>query len=211
MMSDYLHYLGYLASVFLVLALVVGNDLKFRWFNTMGNICFIIYAILLGSFPVLLTNSILLTLNVYYLIRIYTRSEVFDMLEFKGDEKLAQKFISFYLSDIEKYFPGFDPASISGKFNFVVTRNVNIANMFSADLTGNGDASVLLNYTVEKYRDYKVGRYIFEQEKKHLIDRGVKRIVYRIPVHPKHRRFLEVMGFTQGESNGLPILYKNLM
>jgi hypothetical protein len=210
-MVNYLPYLGYLASVFLVIALAVNNDLKFRWFNTMGNICFIIYAILLSSFPVLLTNSILLILNIYSLIRIYNRSELFDKLEFNGDEKLAHKFIEFYRTDIKNYFPAFRENSIMGNLNFVVTRNVNIANMFSADLSADGDAYVQLNYTVEKYRDYKVGRYIFEEEKKYLLDKGVRRIIYDIPVNKDHSRFLQVMGFSSEVINNRTFFTKSLV
>jgi len=37
--------------------------------------------------------------------------------------------------------------------------------MFSAHVSATGDAIVALNYTLQKYRDYKVGTYIFEKEK----------------------------------------------
>ena len=108
MLQQITPYFGYLASLCLIIALLVNNDLKFRWFNTLGNIFFITYAIVLNAFPVLLTNLILLGINVYYLIKVYRRQENFDMLEFKGEEKLAQKFLEFYQTDIAAYFPGFN-------------------------------------------------------------------------------------------------------
>ncbi len=99
-------YFGYLASLCLILALVINNDLKFRWFNTIGNLAFIIYAILLAAIPVMITNLILLGINLFYLVKIYRKKENFDLLEFNGDEKLAQKFMEFYKKDIAIYFPG---------------------------------------------------------------------------------------------------------
>jgi len=195
MLQQITPYFGYLASLCLIIALLVSNDLKFRWFNTLGNVFFIAYAVILSAFPVLLTNLILLGINVYYLIKVYRRQENFDMLEFNGDEKLAQKFLQFYQKDIAAYFPEFDKAAMQQNLNFVITRDLVIANMFSATLAANGDAVVVLNYTLQKYRDYKVGTYIFEKERDHLIEKGIKRIVYTKVVNKNHRQFLSVMGF----------------
>ena len=203
-------YLGYLASLCLVIALLVSNDLKFRWFNTLGNVFFIIYAIILVAFPVLLTNLILLCINAYYLVKVYTKKEKFDMLEFRGDEQLAQKFLSFYKKDIAVYFPSFNPGEISGNLNFVVTRDLVIANMFSASVSKDGDATVLLNYTIQKYRDYKVGTFIFEKERHYLIEKGIKRIVYTTVHNKKHKDFLKVMGFEPETVNGNECMIKRL-
>lgn len=200
---------GYLASLCLIIALLVSNDLKFRYFNTAGNIFFITYAIILQAYPVLLTNLILLVINLVYLIKVYQRKEVFDLLEFKGDEKLARQFLQFYKKDINSYFPQFDPAMMQGNINFVITRDLVIANMFSAKIE-NGDAEVVLNYTVLKYRDYKVGTYLFEKEKDFLHAKGINRIVYTHVDNKNHGRFLKVMGFTPAVINDKNCLIKNL-
>jgi hypothetical protein len=197
---------GYLASLLLIIALLVSNDLKFRWFNTLGNIVFISYAIVIAAIPVLLTNSILLCINLYHLIKIYRKQENFDLLEFKGDEKLVFKFLEFYGNDINAYFPEFDAGKLIGNLNFVVIRDLVIANIFSAKVDDNGDANILINYTTEKYRDYKVGTYIFEKEKDFLISRGVKRIVYKEVFNRQHSQFLKIMGFI----NEGVLVFKNL-
>ena len=202
---------GYLASLLLIIALLVSNDLKFRWFNTAGNIIFIIYAIIIAAFPVLLTNCILLAINMVYLIKVYSRQENFELIEFKGEEKLVNKFLHFYSKDINVYFPGFNASAIgSANLNFVVLRDLVIANMFSAKLMDDGDAEVDINYTLKKYRDYKVGRFIFEKEKQFLITRGVKRIVYRREINKNHKRFLKVMGFVEKPINGSDCFVKLL-
>jgi len=190
-------YFGYLASLFLILALVVNNDLKFRWYNTFGNIAFIIYAILLLAIPVLLTNVILIFINIYYLYKIYNKKENFDLMEFKGEEKLAQKFMEYYQKDMAGYFPHFDKNHLQHNLNFVITRDLVIANMFSAAVSSNGDASVELNYTLQKFRDFKIGSFIFEKEREYLISKGIKRIVYHQVTNKSHLSFLKVMGFTK--------------
>ena len=202
-------YFGYLASLFLVMALVVNTELKFRWFSASGNIAFIAYSIMILAFPVLITNLILLGINIYYLKKIHSRKEYFDLIEFKGEEQLAQRFLDFYKKDISLYFPQFSPDQVKGKLNFVVLRDLVIANMFSVEVDANGDGYVILNYTPEKYRDYKVGRFIFEREKQYLLSKGIKRIIYRFEPYKKHRRFLEVMGFIPGNA-GDEIFVKSL-
>lgn len=196
-------YFGYLASLFLVLALIVNTELKFRWFSASGNVAFITYAVMILAFPVLITNVILLVINIYYLRKIYSRKEYFDLIEFKGEEQLALRFLEFYRKDITLYFPQFSAEQLHGRLNFVVLRNLVIANMFSVELDTNGDAYVILNYTPEKYRDYKVGKFIFEREKQYLLSKGIRRVIYRIEPYKKHRQFLEAMGFirdTAGEN-----------
>jgi hypothetical protein len=197
MLQQIIPYFGYLASLCLIIALLVNNDLKFRWFNTAGNVFFIVYAIVLSAFPVLITNLILLCINAWYLFKVYRRQENFDLLEFKGDEKLAQKFLSFYQKDIAGYFPNFHPGNMQDCLNFVVIRDLVIANMFSAEIKANGDAFVQLNYTLLKYRDYKVGTFIFEKERTYLLSKGIKRIVYTNVYNKNHERFLTVMGFSK--------------
>ncbi len=188
-------YFGYFASLCLIVALLVKSDLKFRWFNTMGNISFIVYAILLLALPVLLTNIILLCINIYALVKIYGKQESFDMIEFDADEKLAAKFITFYQQDIAAYFPRFATEQLQDQLNFIVTRDLVIANIFSAALQQNGDAIVQLNYTTPKFRDFKVGSYIFEKEREYLLAKGINRIVYQQVQHKGHLKFLEVSGF----------------
>ncbi|RYY51109.1 MAG: hypothetical protein EOO06_01460 [Chitinophagaceae bacterium] len=196
MLLQFAPYFGYLASVCLIIALIVNNDLKFRWFNSFGNVCFITYAILLNTIPVLITNAILLGINVYYLVKIYGRKENFDLLEFTATEKLPLKFLDFHQADIANYFPNFTIGELAGKLNFTVTRDLVIANIFSATITDQGDAIVALNYTVPKFRDFKVGTFIFEKEKNFLLSKKVKRIVYQSVENPGHLEFLKVNGFT---------------
>lgn len=201
---------GYLASLMLILALIVNNDLKFRWYNLVGNIAFIVYGVILMAVPVLITNGILLFINIYYLQKVYRQKENFDLIEFLGEEKLAVKFLRFYADDIRAYFPAFEQQQLKNQLNFVVLRDLVIANMFSAHITPDGDAQVQLNYTVPRYRDYKIGRYLFEQEKQFLINKGIRRIVYTRVDNKHHRQFLQVMGFHEEQIDGMVCMTKHL-
>ena len=187
--------IGYLASILLAISLLVANNLKFRWLNTWGCICFIVYGIMIHAFPIILTNAFLFLINLFYLIKILNAKEDFDLIEFKCGEKLLYKFLSFYKEDISKYFPAYVHEENSNNLQFVVIRDLVIANIFVARLDNKGGAIVGLNYTVPKYRDYKVGEFIFNNEQKYLISKGVHSIIYTAVPNKQHERFLKVMGF----------------
>lgn len=189
---------GYLASLLLALSLLVNNDLRFRWLNTGGCIAFIVYGILIHAFPIILTNSILLLINLYSLLKIYKQKELFDLVEFEAGNPLAQKFFAFYADDLHSYFPEFD-ANQTGTLRFMVLRNMAIANVFIAHVK-EGTAEVLLNYTVPKYRDFKVGSFIFEKNKNVLLSKGVKKVQYKKVANKKHEHFLQVTGFATSDS-----------
>jgi Bacterial inner membrane protein len=189
--------IGYLASAFLACSLLVNSTLKFRWLSTAGQICFITYGIIIGAWPVIIANTVLLCINIYQLYKLYQYKEQFTLTVINETNNIVQQFIQFYKSDIESYFPNFNFTSSHQKICFVILRDLSIANLFVAKLTTNGDALVEINYTVSKYRDFKVGKFIFEAEKEFLLANGVTRIVYDNVFNKQHATFLKVMGFTQ--------------
>lgn len=211
MLQQFAPYFGYLASLLLALGLLVNNDLKFRWLNTGGNIAFIFYGVVLGAIPIILTNCILLTINLIYLYKIYNRKEHFELLEFTRGGIMIDRFLIFYQVDIAKHFPGFKREELENNLNFIVLRNLVIANIFSIKPGTNGTAEVFLNYTVSKYRDYKVGRFIFEKEKEFLLSKGIKTIYYTSIANKRHEKFLKVMGFSIQELQGVPYLCKEIV
>lgn len=187
--------LGYLAFIFLAVSLWVNNDIKFRWINSLGSLSFVFYGILIHAFPIVLTNGVLFAINMYFLFKIYRRQEKFDLVEFRNDAALIPKFIAFYQKDIASYFPGFVMGDEENEIRFVVLRDLVVANLFVATVNNQGDAFVKINYTVPKYRDYKVGRFLFDEGKEFLQNKGIKRIIYLQVSNPQHVKFLKVMGF----------------
>ncbi len=210
MLQQIAPYFGYLASLCLIMALLVKTEMNFRWYSLAGNVFFMFYALVLSAIPVLITNGILLVINLYYLRMLFRKEEYFDLLEFQGQEKMIDKFLLYYNKDITGYFPGFRKEQLQGGLNFAVLRDLVIANIFSARLMPNGDAEVNINYTLEKYRDFKVGNFIFQKESNFLKSKGVKRIIYRNVANKKHLRFLHVMGFKELETGGSFCMVKEL-
>ena len=190
-------YFGYAASLFLIIALLVKTDAKFRFYNILGCLFFIAYGSIFSFWPVVLTNAILLIINVYYLIKLYQHAENFTILPVVGNETIVDHFIAFYKADIATYFPAFEKMETTGTVQFAVLRDMVIANIFSATLLPNGIALVNINYTIKKYRDFKIGSFIFEKEKAYLQIKGITTIQYNRVANKKHKQFLKVSDFVQ--------------
>ncbi len=66
--TSYTEWIGYLASVILIISFMMKNVRKLRIVNSFGALFFIIYGVLLAiSWPIIITNVFILGLNIYYL------------------------------------------------------------------------------------------------------------------------------------------------
>lgn len=188
--------LGYIASLFVAISLMVKNTLKFRLFNLTGCITFIIYGFIIQAFPVIFANSILLVINIFQLYKLFQYKEQFSCLKITSNDVVVNHFTNQYLVDIKKYFPNFFSLSSSNKnLNLIVFRNESLANVFAAELDKNGNAFVEIDYTIPQFRDFKLGKFLFETNKNVLIQNGVKQVVYT-NVSNTHLPFIQIMGFT---------------
>ncbi len=204
--------IGYLASVFLALSLIVTNALKFRIFNILGCVIFIIYGGLISAFPIILANGILLCINVFQLYRLQKSHEEFQYVMVGKKDKIVEAFLAFYKKDIAIYFPDFNINELpNNQLSFVVLRDAAIANLFIAIIDNQGNATVAIDYTIPPYRDYKVGKFIFEKEKSFLIKNNIKKVVYEKVSHQKHLAFIKMMGFTQQHLDNKLCWVKNLI
>ncbi len=64
-------YIGYAASIFIVLSFVLKDLKKVRLINLIGCICFVIYGFFSESvlWPIIIPNAILCFIQIYYLIK----------------------------------------------------------------------------------------------------------------------------------------------
>ncbi|MGB0914570.1 MAG: uroporphyrinogen decarboxylase [Crocinitomicaceae bacterium] len=66
-MQDYTEYVGYAASLFVLISFVMKKMLHLRIVNIIGCGFFIWYGIMLMSWPIIITNAAIVTVNVYYI------------------------------------------------------------------------------------------------------------------------------------------------
>ncbi|MGC4129883.1 MAG: uroporphyrinogen decarboxylase [Bergeyella sp.] len=65
------NYIGYAASVFVVLSFVLKDLRKVRLINLIGCICFVIYGFFCAEplWPIIIPNAILCGIQIYHLLK----------------------------------------------------------------------------------------------------------------------------------------------
>ncbi|MBU2969593.1 YgjV family protein [Pseudoalteromonas sp. C2R02] len=63
-------YLGYFASVLLVMSLMMTDVVKLRWLNLAGCFTFAIYGLIITAWPVAFANALLALVNLYHIVKL---------------------------------------------------------------------------------------------------------------------------------------------
>lgn len=79
---SYVEWFGYLASLFVLMSFLMRNITTLRYVNTLGCIFFVIYGVLLSSWPIIITNAAIIMVNFYYLF--INKKETAPSEEVKG-------------------------------------------------------------------------------------------------------------------------------
>lgn len=193
---DILQYIGFAASIIIALSMTMNSILKFRWINLAGATTFSIYGFLIGAYPVGLLNAFIVSVDVYYLVRIYSRKNYFDILEIKSDNRYLMKFLDFHQLEIEKFFPGFVYKPEMNSISFFVLRDTQVAGIFLAHRSGTDTMKVGLDYVVPEYRDYRNGKFLYTGLQESFVSAGFRRAIAE-SISPKHEKYLRRVGFVK--------------
>lgn len=66
---NYIELIGYLASAFVLISFVMKEMKPLRIFNIVGCGFFVAYGVLLLSWPIIVTNSTIVCVHVFYLLK----------------------------------------------------------------------------------------------------------------------------------------------
>jgi hypothetical protein len=192
--------IGYSASVIIAISMTMSSIVKFRWINLVGASTFAIYGLLIGAIPVAFLNGFIVAVDIYYLSRIYSKKDIFETIEIRGDNRYLLQFLEFHNKDIQTFFPGFSYKPELNTISFFVLRNMHVAGIFLAHTDENGALRVGLDYSVPEYRDYKNGKFIYQSLRKDFIKGGFSKIVAP-GLTKKHAKYLMRFGFVEEESD----------
>jgi len=207
---NWLEWLGYLASTIVLISLLMSSIIKLRWINLLGSSIFSLYGFLIGALPVGFMNLGIAFINIYYLIKIYRSKEYFKILPIEDDSQYFNYFLNFYQKGIEKY------ANISkinlqnSKVSFFILRNMVPAGVFLASEYDKSTLQIELDFVIPEYRDFKIGRYVFENRKDYFLDMGYSKFV-SATANDEQIKYLLKMGFVKQEENGKSYYEKSLV
>jgi hypothetical protein len=70
MSGNWSDFVGYAASIFVVLSFMLKDIKQIRIINLIGCICFVIYGVFSGMlWPIIIPNAILCVIQVYHLLK----------------------------------------------------------------------------------------------------------------------------------------------
>lgn len=206
---NWLEWLGYLASLVVLISLVMSSIIKLRWINLAGSALFSIYGFLIGALPVGFMNLGIAMINIYYLIKIYSSKEYFKLLSIEGNTPYFNYFLDFHKKSLDEY-AGKSQFDISNSdVSFYILRNMVPAGVFLGSKYDEGTLKIELDFVIPEYRDFKIGSYIYESRKEYFLDKGYTKFV-SFSSNSVHSNYLKKMGFKETTENGSTCFVKSL-
>jgi hypothetical protein len=197
---NYIEWFGYLASFVVLISIIMSSIIKLRWINLTGSLMFAFYGLGINSLPVAFMNTGIAIINIYYLVKIYNSKEYFQILPIAKDSKYFEYLMKFYYHDIKDYFTDesftFDDKAVG----IYILRDMVPAGIFLAEKTDEHTLLVELDFALPAYRDFKIGKYIYEKNNQFFLDKGFDTFIAKAKTD-KHHKYLKKMGFEKKENN----------
>lgn len=155
--------IGYLGSALVVTALLMTSLRRLRMVSFVGALVFTTYATLIGAVPLIVVNVSIMLINASSLYRMSRVKDYFSSLSTGPESVYLKRFLEFYSADIQHYFPTFLMPE-SGCRAIFVLRDLVPAGLWIGHETGPDQWQVDLDYAIPRFRDSKIGRYLYSAE-----------------------------------------------
>lgn len=207
MAVDWIEWFGYLASMVVLISLTMSSIIKLRIINFIGCLLFATFAYLIDSVPTIFMNLGIALVNIYFLWQMYYTKEQFKLLSAEKNSEYFQHLIKINQQEIETQI------SLSelkkADTNFYMLRDNNIAGILSGSIQNNGVFTIMLDYVIPKYRDFKLGRYYYNTHPEFIKEQGIHTLK-AISETDEHRFYLEKMGFEKHSEGDTQTYIKRL-
>ena len=191
-----IEWMGYISSIVILISLTMSSIIKLRWINLLGAILFSIYGVLIGAMPVAVVNFGIVLIDIYYLWRLYGEKESFVVVKADVGSALFKYFIDENRYEIEEQI---DINKIDDSDIAVYTlRDNNLAGIVTGHKVDDHTLNIKLDFVVPKYRDFKIGQFLFVKNEKLFKDRGITRLLAHAR-DTEHQIYLQKVGFKQVE------------
>jgi hypothetical protein len=193
-----LDWIGYIASSIVLISLVMSSIVRLRWINLVGALVFAFYGFMIGSIPTGFMNVGIVLIDAYYLAKIYLTKDYFTIIEAQENSNYLSGFLEFYKEDIASFNDMDQFEKSENQVKIYILRNMEIAGVFIASKVDDNTLKISLDYAIPRYRDFKLGQYLFETKKDYFTDKGYTRFI-AYSDSDAHTKYLKKMGFEQQE------------
>ncbi|MCL4270614.1 MAG: YgjV family protein [Anaerolineales bacterium] len=191
--------IGYAGSILVAVSLAMKSLQRLRIINMIGAIFFIIYGLLIGALPVALLNGLTLFVNVYNLWKMWQQKDYFTLMEVRADSAYLIRFLEFYRKEISEFVPTYQFKPGDDQIVVFILRNMLPVGLVIVKPEGD-TARIFLDFVIPGYRDFRAGRFLFDESAEFYRQRGIQRLS-TAPGSCKHETYLQRMRF-QLEEDG---------
>lgn len=185
--------IGYSGSILVAISLMMKSLVRLRAINMIGAIVFIIYGLLIGAIPVVFLNGLILCVNVYNLWQMWLQKDYFTLMEVRAESAYLNHFLGFYRKEILEFIPTYLFKTKSDQLVLFVLRNMMPVGVLIVKPEGDV-ATIFLDFVIPGYRDFRAGKFLFEQSSGIFGQKGIQRLLSD-PGNPRHETYLKRMGF----------------
>ncbi|WP_210648560.1 YgjV family protein [Nocardioides sp. SYSU D00065] len=178
LVDHWLDVLGWGGSALLVYSLLQASVLRLRLLNAIACVILIVFNAMLGVWPMVGMNVVLVAINVWFIARLVRErhdESAFEVLEVGPGDEYLRHTLRVHGADILRFNPGFvhDPGETHDAF--VVQKGDETVGVVL--LREHGEtAEVLLDYVTPRYRDLSPGEFVWRRSGL-LAERGIRRVV----------------------------------
>lgn len=196
--------IGYVASALVVLALTMRSIVRLRIISLCGSVTFLVYGWMIGSVPIIITNTSIAAINLWFLrreflVRPSDRGDL-GVSHIRPDSPFLVDFIEYHADDIGRFQPGFFMPPTDGVMSLLLTRD----GLPAGVLIGRRQGETLvidLDYVLREHRDSRLGKWLFGHGSSVFRDAGLRRLVAD-PGAADHERYLRSVGFAPSSDDG---------
>jgi len=185
--------IGSLASLLVIVSLAMRSVVKLRIASTAGGIAYSAYGVLIGSWPVVITNVVVVGLNLWALRHEFGPQRNLGAVPMEPGAPFLSDFLRTHLHDIQASQPDYTGPT-RASIGFVLMRDGMPAGAILGDLRG-PTFDVRLDYVLPEFRDSRLGQWFYRTSSAPLRALGVTNVV----AHPRtasHLDYLRSVGFT---------------
>jgi len=196
-MPDYiLDWIGYLGSLVVLISLMMSSIKKLRWINLVGAVIFAFYGFMIASIPTGFMNVGIAVIDIVFLVMMYKQKDYFRVLPIPEPTEYLKQFFKFYKNDIEQFQALDEEALNKASVKFYVLRNMTPASVFIAEKYDENTLEIKLDYAVPMYRDFKIGKFVYENQKEYFSGLGYSKFIV-FSDKKEHINYMKKMGFKE--------------
>ena len=192
-LSLFYELIGYTGSLLVAISLMMQSVFRLRVINLVGALFFVIYGFLIHAIPVILLNGLIVFVNIYYLVQMRSQNDYFKLMEVNHHSPYLKNFVDFYQKEIREFFPSYLFKPQPDQLVLFVLRNMVPAALLIVRPQGES-AEVFLDFVIPGYRDFRAGKFLFEESALYFRQKGIKQLISD-PGNPRHESYLKRMGF----------------